>query len=91
MKNGKKILLAIIAALTAVAVAGCGLLDNISGKTTEARRPERNKLEIDDDEVTHNTVPEEKPENDRPEDIICYYGCPNSKRVKKLNLRKNNI
>lgn len=24
-----------------------------------------------------------------PADLICYYGCPNSRRVKKLNLRKS--
>ena len=23
-----------------------------------------------------------------PRDIICYYGCPNSNRVKKLNITK---
>lgn len=33
-----------------------------------------------------------KPDNIQPitpdEETICYYGCPNSKKVKKLNLSK---
>ena len=35
----------------------------------------------------------EVPDIDRPEDgpgeIVCYYGCPNSKKAKKLQLSKN--
>ena len=35
----------------------------------------------------------DKPENDGPVsdpgEIVCYYGCPNSNKAKKLQLNKN--
>ena len=32
--------------------------------------------------------PEHDDYNDHSNDPVCYYGCPNSKKVKKLNLSK---
>lgn len=35
-----------------------------------------------------NNKPSSSNNSNNPFEMVCYYGCPNSKRVKKLNTKK---
>ena len=42
-------------------------------------------------EETVDTPDPDLPVNPAPGEVICYYGCPNSSRAKKLQLNKKSI
>lgn len=92
MKKGGKIIAIILAVVTAAAAAGVGVLGAFSAKVDDVKRTDRDKYEYrdSDSKKAEAEEPEEPYEDpyESPYDDAEYYGCPNSKRVKKLNLAK---
>lgn len=89
MKKGGKIIAIILAVVTAAAAAGVGVLGAFSAKVDDVKRIDRDEYEYrnSDSKKAEAEDPYEDP-YESPYDDADYYGCPNSKRVKKLNLAK---
>ena len=92
MKKGGKIVAIILAIVAALSAAGVGILGASSFKVDDVKRTDRDKYEYRDSDSKKAAAEEpEEPYEDpyeSPYDDAEYYGCPNSKRVKKLNLAK---
>lgn len=85
----KKKILAGILVVSAVALA-------LVGCTVKQSEGESNSVTQNLDEGNDVTQNEDASNGAKPleqqgmeMDDVCYYGCPNSKRVKKLNTKKN--
>ena len=62
----------------------------------EAKEREETAKQDEDGTGSRNDAPEEEVveeefSEDRLENFVTYYGCPNSKRIAKLNTKKNRI
>jgi len=92
MKKSGKIVAIILAVVTAAAAAGVGVLGAMSSKVDDVKRADRDEYEYRNDagkEAEKDAEDPVDPFEDHYYDGADYYGCPNSKRVKKLNLKKN--
>ena len=50
------------------------------------------KKQSEDPENENVTSTEKRPvEKGEPDEIVCYYGCPNSNRVQRLNTQKKRV
>lgn len=89
MKKGGKVAVVILAVVTAIASVGAGILGVFANSKDEVARNKRDEYKYRNESEKKQDKPQDEPQDKpRPDDIMCYYGCPNSKRVKKLNLRK---
>jgi len=89
MKKGGKIVAIILAIVAALSAAGVGILGGMSSNVESVERKDRDVYDYrDDSSKDKQEIPARPPVVNTGDDDACYYGCPNSKRVKKLRLGK---